>query len=479
MFLQSVVRVTTVAALAVMATTAGPASPANAGSGSKPVFGSSGAGDPYLPQAGNGGYEVKHYDISVRYDPVTHRLRGVARITAKATKNLKGFNLDLLGYKVSEVRVDSARARHYRRGVHELVIRPRAVLKRGERFTVTVKYRGKPDPGGSWYYSPSGGAYAVGEPEAASSWFPVNETTRDKATFALHATVPHGWSVVSNGVRGKRSSRHGWKTFNWRERTPITGYLTTIAIDRFTYKSQRRANGMRILSAFAPGTHANRRVEALLPKILNFGESLFGKYPIDTAGGIYEIGPFTGALETQGRSFYMLAEGQPAVATALNVVHETVHQWWGNSVSLHSRSDICLKECVAAYSEDLWSEAKDGLDLDAKYRSVVEENRTNADFWSAKLRRGGPESEMFNAVYYRGPLFMHALRRQIGDSAFFATLKAFPRAHRDSTATLGQLIGMFENKSGQNLSAFMRAWLDSTTIPADTFLWPGTLDPGA
>ncbi|MDQ2955861.1 MAG: M1 family metallopeptidase [Actinomycetota bacterium] len=460
-----------------MAGTAGVTGPAAATPASRPVFGAAGAGDPYHPEDGNGGYEVDHYDVSVRYNPATHQLQGVARITATATETLKGFNLDLLGLTVDAVLVNSALAPNHRESAHELVIRPHAVLASGQRFTVTVVYHGVPDPNGAWYYSPSGGAFAVGEPEAASSWFPVNETTRDKATFALHATVPTGWSVVSNGLPGKGASQAGWSTFNWRESTPITGYLTTIVIDHFTYLSQKRSNGMPILSAFAPGTQANLPVEKLVPQILDFEESLFGKYPIDTGGGIYEYGPFSAGLETQGRSFYMIAEGQTGTATVRNVVHENAHQWWGDSVSLQNWSDICLNECVAAYTEDLWSAAKDGLDLDAQYRSVVAQNLTNTDFWSAKLRDDGVDSEMFNAVYYRGPLFMHALRHQVGDSAFFAALKAFPSMHRNSTATLQQLLQLLEQKSGQDLSAFAHAWLDSTTIPANQFLWPGTLTP--
>ena len=64
-----------------------------------PVFsaGAAGVGDAYFPRYGNGGYDVQHYSLSVRYDPATNELVGHARITAVATQNLSSFNLDFVG----------------------------------------------------------------------------------------------------------------------------------------------------------------------------------------------------------------------------------------------------------------------------------------------------------------------------------------------------------------------------------------------
>ncbi len=474
-----ILRVSAAATLLVAATAMSAQAGAAAGPkwGPAPIYGAPGAGDSYYPEAGNGGYQVDHYDVSLSYDPVSHQLQGTTRITATATAALKGFNLDLLGYTVDSVRVNASNSSFSRQSVHELVIRQSAVLGKGQRFTVEVRYHGIPDPSGAWIYSPSGGAFAVGEPEAASSWFPVNETTRDKATFAVHATVPTGWDVVSNGIASASTSAHGQTTFNWRENTPITGYLTTIVIDHLSYLKQQRSNGMPLLSAFAPGTGANVAAEKQLPAILDFEESLFGRYPIDTGGGVYESGPYTAALETQGRSLYMIEQGSAAVASARNIAHENAHQWWGDSVSLQNWSDICLNECIAAYAEDLWSAHADGLDLDNQYRNTVQANLGNPEFWDGVLRNGGPDSAMFNVVYTRGPLFMQALRHQVGDRAFFRTLKTFPALHRNSTATLDQFIELMQGYSQQDLTAFVHAWLDSTTVPAAQYLWPGTLHP--
>ena len=43
--------------------------------------GSSGVGDPIFPKAGNGGYDVSHYDLTLSYDPADGMLDGRAGIT--------------------------------------------------------------------------------------------------------------------------------------------------------------------------------------------------------------------------------------------------------------------------------------------------------------------------------------------------------------------------------------------------------------
>ncbi|MGQ4420629.1 M1 family peptidase, partial [Streptomyces sp. SAS_269] len=71
--------------------------------------GAPGIGDPYYPNYGNGGYDVSHYDLRLRYQPGTDELRGTATILARTTQDLSSFDLDFL-LDVSEVRVNGSRA---------------------------------------------------------------------------------------------------------------------------------------------------------------------------------------------------------------------------------------------------------------------------------------------------------------------------------------------------------------------------------
>ena len=105
--------------------------------------GAPGSGDPFFPFAGNGGYDVAHYDLELNFDRTPNRLEGEANIDARATQNLSRFNLDLRPFMaVSRVEVDGSRATFTRDGDHELVITPRKGIKHGKKFSVEVKYSG-------------------------------------------------------------------------------------------------------------------------------------------------------------------------------------------------------------------------------------------------------------------------------------------------------------------------------------------------
>jgi hypothetical protein len=52
-------------------------------------------GDPYYPEAGNSGYDVAKYQISVRWDPASATLTGTTTISARANQPLESFYFDL------------------------------------------------------------------------------------------------------------------------------------------------------------------------------------------------------------------------------------------------------------------------------------------------------------------------------------------------------------------------------------------------
>src|SRR5918999_1806113 len=83
--------------------------------------GAPGAGDPFYPQAGNGGYEARHYSLKLDYEPQNEQLDGDVRMTARATQDLSRFNLDLRGMKVESVTVNG-KAASFTRKDQELTI---------------------------------------------------------------------------------------------------------------------------------------------------------------------------------------------------------------------------------------------------------------------------------------------------------------------------------------------------------------------
>ena len=79
----------------------------------------------------------------------------------------------------------------------------------------------------------------------------------------------------------------------------------------------------------------------------------------------------------------------------------------------------------------------------------------------------------FTAVYTRGPLAIHALRKQMGEKAFAALLKGWPATYGGKAASWSDFVAYVNKLSGQNLTAFINAWFVGKTKPAAQYLHPG------
>ncbi|SMD22883.1 M1 family metallopeptidase [Lentzea albidocapillata] len=431
-----------------------------------------GAGDAYYPTDGNSGYDVTLYDLAITYDPGSRKLDGVATVTATASQDLSRFNLDLEGLKVSEVQVGGQPAKFVQEGDHELVITPASPLAKSKPFTTVVTYGGEPTTindaslgRSGWQISSTGGAFAAGQPHSATTWFPANDTPRDKAALKVAARVPDGWTAISNGLEGPATRDGGWTTFTWSEETPLATYLATVAIDKFEVVRSKLPDGTPVVDAYAPGTSAAKKpIQSQGPEVLAYLETKFGPYPQRAAGSIWVADQIGFSLETQTRPIYA------AWADLETVVHENAHQWFGDSVSIENWADICLNECLASYAQWLWLE-KEGTDLDQRYRDNVEQRRDRAAFWAPKLYDMGKGNE-FRGVYDKGLMGMHALRKQVGDDVFFKALQTWLVKHRDGNASWPEFEEHFKQASGQPLDGFFAAWFRKSGIPEDQYLLP-------
>ncbi|WP_436523870.1 M1 family metallopeptidase [Actinoplanes sp. HUAS TT8] len=452
-----------VAALTVLLLTTGCSHPS--GADFRP--GADGIGDPYFPKYGNGGYDVAGYDLDLRYDPSTGRLGGRATITATATQNLSRLDFDLAHLTVSKITVDGAAATSRASG-NELVVTPATGIPDGRKFTVVAEYSGTPDQlenkslgNGGWLRTPDGGI-ALGQPESASTWYPVNDHPSDKATFTLAMTVPDGLEVISNGVPGPRATKDGWTTWRWAEGSPMASYLSMVVIGQYRITTSTHDGKPMIIAVpeSLPENGPAAKSLARTGEITDYLASVFGPYPFDANGGVVVTDSRIGyALETQSRPVYggtFFQEANPGV-----VAHELAHQWFGDSVALNRWQDIWLNEGFATYAEWLWTEHTGGESAQRQF----EQSYASID-WKQPAGDPGAERLFGGAVYERGALVVHALRRTIGDDAFFKLLKAWTTEHKDGNGDTAQFIATAEKVSGKDLDTFFAAWLTGTTRPA-------------
>ncbi|MFF5217204.1 M1 family metallopeptidase [Micromonospora sp. NPDC000442] len=432
--------------------------------------GAAGAGDPYFPSYGNGGYDVAGYTVKVRYDPAKDQLSGVTTVQAKATADLSSFNLDLAHLKVSEVTVDGAPAQH-RQEKNELVVTPADGLVSGRDFTAEITYAGKPKSlkneavgEGGWLHT-SDGAIALGQPESASTWFPVNDHPSDKATYRFEITVPDGLTAISNGVPGGKTSTDGWTTWRWAENTPMASYLSMVTIGKFritegSHKGRPVFNAVtRKVSKGAADASMAKTI-----KVADYLETVFGPYPVEAYGGVVVSDErIRYALETQSRSVYSAGFFRRGENTGV-VAHEVAHQWFGNSVALSRWQDIWLNEGLSSYAEWLWAEHTD--EFTAKEAFEIRMARVPAEVWRTPPGKPGVKNMFSESVYQRGAMTVHALRVSVGDKAFFEILKTWAREKRDANATTEEFVALAERISGEKLDKLFDAWLYGKKKPA-------------
>ncbi|MER8013805.1 M1 family metallopeptidase [Streptomyces griseoluteus] len=436
------------------------------------VPGAPGIGDPYYPKYGNGGYDVSHYDLRLQYQPKTDELQGTATILARTTQDLSSFDLDFL-LDVSEVRVNGTKAAFTTSGEHELVVTPKTPLAKGTQVTVVVRYSGVPSTKSAygfstWHRTPDG-AVAADEPEAAWWWFPSNDHPSDKATYDVSVAVPDGTQAISNGTLASTTSKLGWTRYNWRQDKPQATYLATLALGRFDITTSTSEGGVPVVNAYSKDLGANdgaaRASVERTGELVDWLSGYFGPYPFSSAGG-YVPNTTTGyALETQTRVYYSQKQFAAGSNTSV-VVHELAHQWYGDDVSLKGWKDIWINEGFARYAQWLWSEHEGEGTTRELADYVYAAHPADDPFWTVKPGDPGPDAQFDIAVYDRGALAVQALREEIGDDAFFAVLKGWPKEHAYGNASVADFQKYAEQVSGKPLAALFDTWLFQPSKPA-------------
>ncbi|MFE9597283.1 M1 family metallopeptidase [Streptomyces hokutonensis] len=444
------------------------------GSGARSKSGGSGLGDPYFPKAGNGGYDVTHYDLTLAYTPDAPELTGTATITARATAELSSFHLDFKGMTVESLTVGGRNARWSRRG-QELTVRPSSALPEGRTFETTVRYSGAPetltDPDGSeegWLRT-ADGALALGEPVGSMAWFPGNDHPSDKATYDIAITVPKGLQAVSNGELRTETTDNGRTTYSWHTAQPMASYLATVAIGHYDITRTTTSDGLPVYVAVDPQeAAASRKVLARLPEIMEWEEYNFGPYPFSSTGAIVDRRGDAGyALETQNRPFF---PGAPDTAT---LVHELAHQWYGDSVSPKTWRDMWLNEGFATYAEWLWSEDHGGdtaqESFDALYDGTYFDDPSESEaVWAFPPARPSSAAHISDSpVYERGAMVLHKVRQTVGDGRFYDIVQGWAAAHRHGNADTAEFTAYVERMApGKDFGGIWRDWLYGDGKPA-------------
>jgi aminopeptidase N len=429
-----------------------------------PTAGAPGAGDPYYPDAGNGGYDVSHYDLALTWDPDAVRMDGEATVTATAGQNLSSFVLDLAGMEVASVTVDGQPATFDLEGTRDLRITPAEPLAAGDAFTTVVTYGGPPstvagdeffDPG---WFGGDGEVYALFEPTGAATLFPSNDHPSDKATYTFRITAPEGLEAAANGLLAETVPGEGVRTWVFDAPDPMASYLVQVMIGDLEVVESTGPGGLPIRHVYDADVAGEfDEVMDRTGEMIEAYNGWFGPFPFVAYGAAVVDEPLGMALETQTLSLF----GADAAGSEAIVAHELAHQWFGDAVSPALWTDIWLNEGFATYAEWLWSTGDDADQLDAMAARTAREG--GLDLPPADP---GPARLFDLSVYSRGALTLHVLRRTVGDEAFFTILRTWVERYGGGSASTADFEALAEEVSGADLTPMFDAWLRAQGIPA-------------
>jgi aminopeptidase N len=415
--------------------------------------------EPFFPRSGNRGYGVKHYDVSLGYQPRSGQLTARDVVEARATSGLRKFSLDLDGLKVTSVSVNGEAA-EYGRGRGKVKIVPATPIAKGEAFKVELRYQGQPrkviDPDGStegWYRTPDG-AVAVGEPIGTAAWLACNNAPRDKASFAIQITVPAGVKAISNGSllsRRKVDRRVRW---SWSEPAPMATYLALVDIGDGKLV-QGQIGTLPTWTLVDPRlVKKSKAAIDSLPEIIRFESKIYGHYPFAAAGSVVDVANLQYALETQTRPIYAFAPDRTTV------VHETAHQWFGDSVSLLRWPNIWLNEGFATWTQWYFAEQHGGRSAQSVFEELYRRPASQTHFWNPPSGHPGQAKNLFAvSTYVRGAMTLQALRDKIGTHDLLRIMKTWTRQHRYGHGDIEDFVALANKISGEHLRGFFHRWL--------------------
>ncbi|MGH7451902.1 MAG: M1 family aminopeptidase, partial [bacterium] len=427
---------------------------------------------PAVPTA-NYGYDAGFYHLQLKILPSTSTIEGTLLMEAKSeAAGLATVPLDLhANMQVLSVGEDAI---SFTRNGNVLSLALKSAVQSGEKFRVSVTYRGQPESGGfgAFTFQQHAGApiiASLSEPYYARLWWPCKDTPADKAdSVQVDLTVPEILTAVSNGVLENVQTANGWKTFSWKERYPITTYLVSVAVsnyaefgETFTFSD---GTTMPIRHYVYPENLAQAQAQlADTRDMLAFFNWAFGDYPFKKEKYGHAQFAWSGGMEHQTiTSAGSFGDGL--------ISHEMAHQWFGDLITMKSWQDIWLNEGFASYSEALFFEHRDGKAAYRNYMASMDYSYTGSVF----VRDTTSVFNIFNStVYDKGAWVLHTLRYIVGDSTFFRLLRTYvadPR-YRFSTATTGDFKNLAEQISGKELDWFFEQWVYREGRPELRYAW--------
>ncbi len=432
-------------------------------------------------------YDVKYYHLDVRVDPITKTIKGSNTILFKVDSAFDRMQVDLFkNLNVDKIVLDDAKDVTYSREFNAIHVQLPRILEKNSLHSVKVYYGGVPteakrppwDGGLTWTKDSTGGPWVVVTCQGvgASIWWPNKDHQSDEPdSMLISITVPKGLEDVSNGrLRGIAELADGWKRYDWFVSYPINNYCVTLNIGKFAHFSDKYFNGDTLTLDYYVLPQDLEKAKATFPQVKSMMDAYwkdFGEYPFMRDGYKLIECPHNG-MEHQSAVAYgnRFLEGYVGRATStvglkfdFIIIHESAHEWWGNSVTSKDVADMWIHESFGAYAEALYVEHMWGYKEALSYINGKKPNVRNAEpiIGVYNVQREGAGD-----MYDKGQLVLNTLRSVIDtDNLWFSILKGIQQTFKYQTVTAEDIFGYINKRTGKDYSYFFDQYLKHPKIP--------------
>ncbi len=438
-------------------------------------------------------WDVLHYDVFVKPDFITQSVSGYNTISFHIISDTIPFNMqiDLRDpLLVDSIFFDGNKYTRYITKKNMILISLQKLLI-NTTHTLQIFYHGQPkkaikapwDGGLVWTKDSLGNPWMslACQGIGASVWIPCKDLQSDEPDngATIKIAVPDSLTAIANGkLKSKSYNGLGTAFYTWEVKNTINAYNIVPYIGRYSLvkDSIRGEQGTLEVNLWVLNYHVREAVSHLKPsvqKTLSCLEYWFGPYPFynDT----YKIveSPYLG-MEHQSNIAYgngykngYLGKDLSATGWGLKwdfiVVHETAHEWFGNSLTATDVADNWIHEGFASYAEVLFTECSFGAEAGNDYCAGIKKSIEND---IPVIGNYFVKNEGSGDMYNKGSNIIHMIRQMMrSDEKFRKLLRDISKTFYHKNVSTDELETYIITKTGINLSAFFNQYLRTVNVP--------------
>ncbi|GAA4773007.1 MULTISPECIES: M1 family metallopeptidase [Flavobacterium] len=431
-------------------------------------------------------FDVLRYDLNIKISPNQKSIVGYNDITFKTTDNTSKIQIDLFeNMNVDSIIFNGKKLDYKREEIATFINFPSALQKNSEN-KIRFYYSGNPViakkapwDGGFVFSKDEAGKPWIGvacQGFGASCWFPVKDSQSDEPDFGatIKVAVPNGLMNVSNGrFLGMENLQNGYTRWDWEVKNPINTYDITVNIADYVHiNDTHKGLDLDYYVLRANEAKARKHFEEVKPMMDCF-QSKFGKYPFSDDGYKLVETPYLG-MEHQsavayGNHYMKGYMGNDLSGTGVGLlfdyitIHESGHEWFGNSITSKDIADMWIHEGFTMYSEIVFIECQFGYDKAMQYayglRNAVSNDRPIIGHYGVNKEGSGD-------MYPKGALMLNTIRHIVNnDSKWWKMLLKYSETFKKQIIKTQDVVDFFNKESGLDLTPVFNQYLRYTTIP--------------